>query len=216
MFLYPGLWSICISLPRKTRSGILTDFLLLGEKKLCASSESVGPSCDSRIGAISSLAPFKQQLLPIAPAQLYFHRAAQTLPGDISKFENLTTIEADNNELTSLPSALASIPIYRLSLRRNSLSSLASVDNFLAPSSIAPPGSLPLSISIRELNLSSNSLGEVPASVFACRGLQVGGCVCFVSFAALDFLSVVGERMEWVGEVFKSFFGMCNYVCVDF
>ena len=100
--------------------------------------------------------------------------SSQTIPGDISRFENLTTIEADNNELSSLPSALASMPIYRLSLRRNSLSSAASVDEFLAPPSIAPPGSLPLSISIRELDLSSNGLSGVPAAIFACRGLQVG------------------------------------------
>lgn len=114
----------------------------------------------------------------VSPAQIFFHHASQTLPGEVSRFENLTTIEADNNELSSLPFALASMSIYRLSLRRNSLSSSASVDEFLAPPSIAPPGSLPLSISIRELDLSSNGLGEVPASIFACRDLQV--CIyCF-------------------------------------
>lgn len=64
--------------------------------------------------------------------------------------------------------------IYRLSLRRNSLSSCAIVEEFLAPPSLAPPGSLPLSISIRELDLSSNGLEEMPPCIFACRGLQVG------------------------------------------
>lgn len=125
-------------------------------------------------GNYCSFAPFRQRLLPMAPAIFFFRRVSQTIPGEISRFENLTTIEADNNELSSLPSALASMPIYRLSLRRNSLSSAAGVDGFLAPPSIAPPGSLPLSLSIRELDLSSNGLGEVPASIFACRGLQVG------------------------------------------
>lgn len=123
-----------------------------------------------------SFALFNQRPLPIFSAKLlfFFQNAPQTLPNEISRFENLSTIEADNNELSSLPSVLASMPIYRLSLRRNSLSSSAIVDEFLAPSSMAPPGSLPLSISIRELDLSSNDLSEVPTSVFACRGLQVG------------------------------------------
>lgn len=117
------------------------------------------------------------------------------LPGDISRFENLTTIEADNNELSSLTSALASMPIYRLSLRRNSLSSPTSVDEFLAPPSIAPPGSLPLSMSIRELDLSSNGLSEVPASIFACRGLQVGIYVlCFFRVGLLACRWEAGEN----------------------
>eukprot|EP00903_Cladosiphon_okamuranus_P012061 g11323.t1 len=134
-----------------------------------------------------------------------------TLPGDISKFENLTTIEADNNELSSLPSALARMPICRLSLRRNSLSSPASVDNFLAPSSIAPPGSLPLSISIRELNLSSNGLGEVPASIFACRGLQtlmLGfnslsdlSDLPWAALASLENLDLSSNRLRHLGDV---------------
>lgn len=113
------------------------------------------------------------------PLTLFFRRVSQTLPGDISRFENMATIEVDNNELSSLPLALASMSIYRLSLRRNSLSSTERVDEFLAPPSIAPPGSLPLSISVRELDLSSNGLGEVPGSIFACRGLQVGVLCAF-------------------------------------
>ncbi len=108
------------------------------------------------------------------------------MPAEISRFEKLTTIEADNNELSSLPSALACMAVYRLSLRRNSLSSSARVEEFLAPPSIAPPGSLPLSISIRELDLSSNGLAEVPPSIFACRGLEVGvWCVAFCAIACV-------------------------------
>lgn len=76
--------------------------------------------------------------------------------------------------------------IYRLSLRRNSLSSAAVVGEFLAPPSLASPGSLPLSISIRELDLSSNGLGEMPPSIFACRGLQVGGWVGVLSVLVFD------------------------------
>ncbi|CAN0456183.1 unnamed protein product, partial [Laminaria digitata] len=93
------------------------------------------------------------------------------LPAEISGSQNLTIIEADNNDLSSLPPALARMALHRLSLRRNSLSSAAAVGAFLTPP-MAPPGSLPLSRSIRELDLSSNGLNEMPPSIFACRGLQ--------------------------------------------
>lgn len=92
----------------------------------------------------------------------------------------------DKNELTSLPATLTLVALQRLSLRRNCLSSASTVDGFLAPPRSCPtlsalgkggpPGSLPLALSIRELNLSSNGLEHVPGSIFACRGLQVG-CV---------------------------------------
>eukprot|EP00904_Undaria_pinnatifida_P014185 jgi/Undpi1/9898/HiC_scaffold_28.g12352.m1 len=95
----------------------------------------------------------------------------QTLPSEISESQNLTTIEADNNDLSSLPPSLAHMALHRLSMRRNSLSSAAAVGAFLTPP-IAPAGSLPLSRSIRELDLSSNGLSAMPPSIFACRGLQ--------------------------------------------
>eukprot|EP00752_Nemacystus_decipiens_P004155 g3802.t1 len=135
----------------------------------------------------------------------------QTLPGDISRFENLTVIEAEQNELSSLPSVLASMPIHRLSLRRNSLSSPTSVDEFLAPPSIAPPGSLPLSISIRELDLSSNGLSDVPSSVFACRGLEtliLGfnslsdlSDLPWAALASLENLDLSSNRLRRLGDV---------------
>ncbi|CAN0069149.1 unnamed protein product, partial [Ectocarpus sp. 8 AP-2014] len=135
----------------------------------------------------------------------------QTLPGEISRFENLTTIEADNNGLSALPGALARMAIYRLSLRRNSLSSSAAVEAFLAPPAIAPPGSLPLSISIRELDLSSNDLGEVPSAIFACRGLQtlvlaynplsdVSG-LPWTALGSLETLDLSNNRLRCLGDV---------------
>ncbi|CAN0171155.1 unnamed protein product, partial [Ectocarpus fasciculatus] len=135
----------------------------------------------------------------------------QTLPGEISRFENLTTIEADNNGLSALPNALARMAIYRLSLRRNSLSSSAAVEAFLAPPAIAPPGSLPLSISIRELDLSSNDLGEVPPAIFACRGLQtlvlaynplsdVSG-LPWAALGSLETLDLSNNRLRSLGDV---------------
>ncbi|CAM9802604.1 unnamed protein product, partial [Pylaiella littoralis] len=135
----------------------------------------------------------------------------QTLPGEISRFESLTTIEANNNGLSSLPSELARMAIYRLSLRRNSLSSAAVVGEFLAPPSLASPGSLPLSISIRELDLSSNGLGEMPPSIFACRGLQtlilgfnaltdVSG-LPWASLATLETLDLSSNRLRILGDV---------------
>lgn len=100
---------------------------------------------------------------------------SQTLPEAISRLQSLTALEADSNELSSLPATLANVGIQRLVLRRNRLSSPTAVDAFLAPSSsvVTPPVSLELSRSIRELDLSSNGLEEVPESLFACRGLQV-------------------------------------------
>lgn len=118
--------------------------------------------------------------------QKYIHPCLfqqQTLPDAISRCRSLKTLEADNNELGSLPAALADVAIQRLSLRRNRLSSVSgSVDAFLAPSGVVatPPGSLLLARSIRELDLSSNGMLEVPEAVFVCRGLQVRvvWCVC--------------------------------------
>lgn len=96
----------------------------------------------------------------------------QTLPKDISKFHSLKVVEAESNQLSSLPGTMAHLPLERLSLRRNSLSSTEVVDAFLAPPT-APAGSLPLNRSLRELDVSSNGLTEVPLSIFSCRCLQV-------------------------------------------
>ncbi|CAM9618925.1 unnamed protein product [Scytosiphon promiscuus] len=134
-----------------------------------------------------------------------------TLPSEISRCENLTAIEADNNELRSLPSALTHMSLNRLSLRRNSLSSPSTVEAFLTPPAIAPPGSLPLSISIRELDLSSNDLGEVPPSIFACRGLQtlllsynslsnVSG-LPWAALSKLEGLDLSSNRLRALGDV---------------
>ncbi|CAB1109033.1 unnamed protein product [Ectocarpus sp. CCAP 1310/34] len=149
-------------------------------------------------------------LLAVTRAKLSGNKL-QTLPGEISRFENLTTIEADNNGLSALPDALARMAIYRLSLRRNSLSSSAAVEAFLAPPAIAPPGSLPLSISIRELDLSSNDLGEVPPAIFACRGLQtlvlaynplsdVSG-LPWAALGSLENLDLSNNRLRSLGDV---------------
>lgn len=97
---------------------------------------------------------------------------SQTLPRDISKFHSLKVVEAESNQLSSLPGTVARLPLERLSLRRNSLSSTEVVDAFLAPPT-APAGSLPLNRSLRDLDLSSNGLAEVPLSIFSCRGVQV-------------------------------------------
>jgi len=97
------------------------------------------------------------------------HNRLNVLPSPIKEFINLKVLDLSSNCLTSLPEALAQLPLVTLIAKNNLLTNKSLPKSFLSKNHVS---------SLKELNLSGNLLNHFPEQVTELRSLRylyIGG-----------------------------------------